>query len=114
MKLINYNYGAALNSTGKPYDSTWYRGKISVSRNEWRDIQLYLFNPAVLAKLAAQRGTPSSIGIMLREDMERKTPTRDGFRVGIRTSATDAIVHHFKPTNARQYKRQNYFIEIAS
>lgn len=81
--------------------------------NEWRGAQVYLFNQAVLAKLAAQRGTPASIGIMLREDMERKTPTRAGFRVGIRTTATDAIVHHFKPTNARQYKLQNYFIEIS-
>lgn len=105
MKLINYNYG------GPQEFNCWIRGKIIVSRNEWRQIQLYLFNPAVLAKLGRTHGV-GFVGRMLREDMERKVKTSRGYLVNIRTSATHAVIAHFHPQNYRRYKLQNYMFEV--
>ena len=85
-----------------------------MSRKEWRDVQIYLFNPAVLASHAR----PTSLSApfraqLMREDIARAMKLKDGsLRLTVRTTATDAIVARFKPTNAKHIKRQNYFIHV--
>lgn len=98
MKLINYNYG------GPDEFNCWMRGKIVMSANEWRDVQIHLMKSSTIKKLW-------NLDI-LRKDMERTVKTKDGFLVSVRTTATDEIVRHFKPVNANRYKRQNYMIHV--
>ncbi len=109
MKLINYNYGAILLPS-----STWYRGKIEMSRNEWRDVQVYLFNPAVAAKIGRFMGSSDTgAARRMREDINNARKLKNGsLLLSVRVSATDAIVARFKPSNARRYKRQNYLIHV--
>lgn len=109
MKLINYNYGNI------DKFSCVIRGKIIVSPNEWRDIQLFLFRKATLARLAlAKNSHVNGVMVGLAEDISRTIATRSGFLVNIRTSATKEVVKHFKPLNARSMKCQNYMFEITT
>ena len=96
MKLINYNYGYNL------IFSCSIHGKIVVSKKEWRDIQKYLFNPAVKLYYSYDKR-------MLKEDMARVIETKKGQLVNIRVYATERIVHRY---HLKNYKRANYMFCI--
>lgn len=117
MNLRNYNYGHI------PAFECVIRGKITMSMREWLDVQMHIFKPAVLAKLARECSmTPEGKGMQMREDMERKVFRRhygplhvaqeSGFYVNIGTTATREIVKQFRPTNAKKIKLINYMIHV--
>lgn len=99
MKLINYKRG---------YNSTFdcsIHGTIKMTAIEWEQV----YN-----RLLAEADTISKYhryfnSQMLKDDVLRRIPTKTGYFINIRVSATEALV---KIYNLRNYKRGNYQIEV--
>jgi hypothetical protein len=96
MKLINYNYGNI-----NTFDCV-IKGKIIVSKNEWKKCLNYL------ARVKPDTSYPF-YKTMVKEDVKRQIKTKKGYLVNIRIWATEKIVNHF---NLKRYKKNNYMFLI--
>lgn len=95
MKLINYDYGF---TPADPTSGTYYRGKIQMTLDEYREAVKYLKRAHFDHKFT------------LAEDLKRTASVRgNGFHVCVRVSATEKLVKRY---NLPRYKRQNYFIHV--
>lgn len=95
MKLINYNYGF---TPADPTSGTWYRGKILMTIDEYKDVVKYL------------KRTKLTYKNMLLGDLRRTASVRgNGFHVCVRVEATEKLVEHY---GLQRYKRNNYFIHV--
>lgn len=108
MKLINYNYG------GPQEFNCWIRGKILCTLNEWEQVKKHLRLTSTTRRLYpySQQLRPKQARTVLERDILRTVPTKRGYLVNIRVTATNEIITHFKPDNSAHYKRQNYMFEI--
>lgn len=95
MKLINYDYGF---TPADPTSGTYYRGKIRMTYDEYREAVRYLRRARFEHKF------------MFAKDLERTASVRgNGFHVCVRVSATEKLVKRY---GLKGYKRQNYFIHV--
>lgn len=101
MKLINYDYGFTPADTS----GTYYRGKIRMTYDEYREAVKYLRR----ARLGASY-EHAFYKKMLLEDLKRTASVKgNGFHVCVRVSATEKLVKRY---GLKGYKRHNYFIHV--
>jgi hypothetical protein len=96
MKLINYNYGYI-----NHFDCV-IKGKIIVSKKEWRNIL------AFLQRTKADTSYPF-YKTMVKQDSLRVIKTKFGDLCNIRVWATEKVVQHWR---LPKYKKVNYMFLI--
>lgn len=95
MRIINCNLGYF-----EDFDCSIH-GKIIATQEEWNKAIKYLFNNKVKHCYLHKD--------ILREDLERKIKTINGYMVNIRVGATELIVNKF---GVDKYRKGNYIFEI--
>ncbi len=94
-------------------DSTAYHGKIKLSKREFnKAIKHILGNRQVSKTFQGSRKYPYLSKYLLKEDLQKIVPTKNGNQYALRVSATNYIVNLFKNKSRYHYKKQNYVIEV--
>lgn len=97
MKVINYNYGYI------PEFSCTIHGKIIVSKEEWVKMVKYLLHPRLVLYYSTSK-------TMLKGDLARRIPTKNGYLVNVRCYATEALAKKF----GFKVKRANYMFLVTA
>lgn len=99
MKIINYNYGWCNKF------NCCIRGKIIVSKLEWKKYRKYLLNPFTR--------DPYLFKNLLKEDFNNFYRGKEGLLISIRVAATTKVVEKFGTLkNNKMYKRNNYMFLV--